>query len=302
MLGLVEGQNVQDLIGLIAELKDKQLAVSPLAGGLTNHSYKLDDANCSYVLRLAGGNSESLGIDRLSEYDCARAAMEVGVGPDVLAFVPEHNLLLTRFVDGKVVTLDDCREPALMRRIICAVRHCHESAQTAGFFSPFATVANYLKLAQERGVSFPGGLNLALKRFSFIEQKLASNESVSKPLCLCHNDLLAANFIDDGQKITIIDWEYAGLGDRFFDLANLAANHQYDEADELRLLEFYFGEVCQQKLLRLRLMRLVSDMREAMWGFLQSGISSLDIDFAQYGQEHLERFLDGCKRLNVEQD
>src|SRR6185295_15889685 len=107
----------------------------------------------------------------------------------------------------------------------------------------------------------------------------------------CHNDLLAANFVDDGRAVQIIDWEYAGMGDRFFDLGNLAANNEFEETHETSLLEQYFGEVHPAHLRRLRVMRLASDLREAAWGYLQEAISELDEDYLGYGRKHLDRFL-----------
>ena len=134
---------------------------------------------------------------------------------------------------------------------------------------------------------FPDNLEHALERLSRIEPDLRSED----PPCPCHNDLLAGNFIDDGVTVRIIDWEYGGMGDRFFDLGNLAANNEFDDQHERGLLLLYFGEVRPHHLRRLRLMRLASDMREAMWGFLQAAISKLDVDYLAYGQKHLERFL-----------
>jgi len=104
----------------------------------------------------------------------------------------------------------------------------------------------------------------------------------------CHNDLLNANFIDDGERLRIVDWEYAGMGDRFFDLANFSINHEFGEEDNRMLLEAYFGAV-REELRALRLMRFMSDFREAMWGVVQQGISELDFDFVAYADEHFAR-------------
>ena len=118
----------------------------------------------------------------------------------------------------------------------------------------------------------------------------------------CHNDLLAGNFIDDGTVVRIIDWEYGGMGDRFFDLGNLAVNNEFGKEHERALLKFYFGEVNADQLRRLRLMRLASDMREAMWGFLQAAISTLDIDYLAYARKHLERFINSPSAAAVGSD
>ena len=107
----------------------------------------------------------------------------------------------------------------------------------------------------------------------------------------CHNDLLNANFIDDGERIRIVDWEYAGMGDPFFDLGNFSVNHDLAPDEDAILLEAYEREVRGPRLARLALMRIVSDFREAMWGVLQQGISTLDVDFVAYADEHFERLL-----------
>jgi len=115
-----------------------------------------------------------------------------------------------------------------------------------------------------------------------------------QPPVFCHNDLLNANFIDDGVSIRIVDWERAGMGDRFFDFGNFAVNHQLTEDDEASLLMAYFGRVAGAHHARLRLMRLMSDYREAMWGVLQQTISELDFDFSAYASKHFDRLLAGA--------
>ena len=106
----------------------------------------------------------------------------------------------------------------------------------------------------------------------------------------CHNDLLAANFLHDGERIVIVDWEYAGMGDRFFDLGNFAVNNELDDAGEERLLEAYFGDPpSDRRRAALKLYRFMSDVREAMWGVVQTSVSDLDFDFDGYARKHFER-------------
>src|SRR5204863_8320824 len=136
-------------------------------------------------------------------------------------------------------------------------------------------------------VTFGDGLDRALELLGRLEEQWRDVE----PPRPCHNDLLAGNFIDDGAALRIIDWEYGGMGDRFFDLGNLAANNEFEEGHERALLALCFGEVHPDHLRRLRLMRLASDMREATWGFLQAALSTLDIEYLAYGRKHLERFI-----------
>ncbi|MGI8825287.1 MAG: phosphotransferase [Chloroflexota bacterium] len=276
-----------DLVQLVPELRDKSVTVVPLTGGITNRNYRLDAVDQSYVLRIGGEGTHLLGIDRVREYECSLQAARLGVGPEVVAFLPERDALVTRFASGRVLTPDDMRHKPILRRVVDALSRCHRGPSIPGAFSPFTTVRDYYALAREREVPFPSTITRAMDLLAQMEEAAGTAEAP----CPCHNDLLPANFIDDGRSVWIIDWEYAGMGDPFFDLGNLAVNNRFADSHERLLLELYFGEVRPEHRRRLRMMRLVSDMREAMWGFLQAGISTLDSDFLRYGQIHLERFL-----------
>jgi len=288
----------QQLIQLIPELRGRSLTVSPLGGGLTNRNYRIEADGQSYVLRVAGKDTALLGIDRACEVACSRAAATLGVGPEVIAYLPEHEAMVRRFVPGRVLTAEDVQQPAVLSRVAETLRRYHGGPLGEGCFSPFATVRSYYSLARERHVRFPDSLESALERLARLEQ---DSQTGALP-CPCHNDLLAGNFIDDGTAVRIIDWEYGGMGDRFFDLGNLAVNNEFDDEHERALLAFYFGEVDPDHLRRLRLMRLASDMREAMWGFLQAAISTLDIDYLAYGRKHLERFVNSPSAAEVGPD
>jgi thiamine kinase-like enzyme len=294
---------VEDTVALVAARVPElagQRTVTLLSGGITNQNFRVDVrsgrspsvrdvGDASYVLRLGGASTELLGIDRAREHACARAAQAAGIGPDVIAFVPEYRALVTRFVEGRVLQAADMRHASMLRRAASALRRFHDGAAVPGRFSAFATVRAYHALATERGLNAPDRMGEALGALARLERAL---EPEPAP-CPCHADLLPANFIDAGDRLVIIDWEYASMGDRFFDLGNLAVNHGLGEAQERALLEAYFGAARDADLRRLRLMRLVSDMREALWGYLQSRISTLEFDFLGYGREHLARFLVG---------
>lgn len=283
---------IHRIADLIPVLRGKTLDIEPLSGGLTNRNYRVAAGEAVYVLRIAGADTALLGIDRAREVACQQAAAAAGVSPRVVAFLPEREALVIEFCPGRTLTVEDCHVPALLERIGRVLRRCHEQPPPEGLgtFSAFRTVRNYHRHAQERKVSLPAELGPALERLAAVERALATGA----PPCLCHNDLLAANFVDDGAALRLIDWEYGGLGDRFFDLGNLAVNLQLNDDEERALLTAYFGAAQSDDLRRLRLMRLASDMREAMWGFLQAGVSTLHPaeHYLAYGGRHLRRFND----------
>ena len=145
-------------------------------------------------------------------------------------------------------------------------------------------VEAYCATATTHGVAVPAEYTTAKEVADRIEQA----RGVQPPVP-CHNDLLNANFITDGERIWIVDWEYAGMGDRFFDLANFSVNHELSADENEELLRLYFGEASEDDVRSLTLMRFMSDFREAMWGVVQQGISELDFDFAEYAGSHFER-------------
>jgi thiamine kinase-like enzyme len=280
------------LIGLIPRLRGKEVKVSPLKGGLTNRNYRLDCEGERFVLRVMGDNSRLLGINRRAEHACLQAAHAIGIGPEVVAFFPDKGALVTRFVTGRVLVPEALKSPAILRRVVASLRGYHEKSNGAGTFSAFETVRRYYAQACKRKVAFPRNIRRALRILARIENEAG----VADRVCHCHNDLLSSNLVDDRRRVWILDWEYGGAGDLFFDLGNLAANNLFDREQESQLLQYYFGKARPADLRRLRLMRLASDMREAMWGFLQTRISKLDFDYQTYARRHYKRFLQGAER------
>jgi thiamine kinase-like enzyme len=267
-----------------------------LEGGLTNRNYCLCRGRDRFVLRIMGENSGLLGIDRRAEQACAQAAHAAGIGPEVVEFFPEHGATVTRFVTGRVLVCEAVRTPAILRRVVASMRRYHECSNGAGKFSAFETVRRYEAEARKRKVPFPRNVVAALEMLARVEEEAGVPEHV----CPCHNDLLPGNLIDNGRRVWILDWEYGGAGDLFFDLGNLAANNIFDTERETMLLQYYFGKARPAELRRLRLMRLASDMREAMWGFMQMGVSKLDFDYRTYARRHLRRFLVAADRAGRE--
>jgi thiamine kinase-like enzyme len=280
------------LIALIPRLKGQKVKVSPLKGGLTNRNYLLECEGERFVLRVMGDNSRLLGINRRAEYACLEAAHDIGIGAEVMAFFPQKGALVTRFVTGRVLTPKDLKSPAVLRRVVVSLRRYHEQSNGAGTFSAFDTVRRYYSQGRKRKVLFPDNIDRALGILARIEDQRGLPDRV----CHCHNDLLSSNLVDGGRSVWILDWEYGGAGDLFFDLGNMAANNRFDRDQERLLLQYYFGKTRDADLCRLRLMRLASDIREAMWGFLQTAISKLDFDYQTYARRHYKRFLRGSER------
>ena len=274
----------------VPELAGRQLTLTALSGGITNRNFRVDASGTSdrWVIRLAGNDTHLLGISREVEHAATVAAAGVGVGPEVTAFIRPDGYLVTRFIVGSPVSDEAVREPDTLRRVADSLRRIHDGPAIPGLFVPLRICEAYRALAIARGVPIPPAYVDASAIGRRIERAFLADPIELRP---CHNDLLNANFIDDGTRIRIIDWEYAGMGDPFFDLGNFSINHELTEAQDRILLEAYDGEVRPPRLARLTLMRVVSDFREAMWGVLQQGLSSLDVDFVEYASSRFERLV-----------
>ena len=266
----------------------------PLSGGITNHNFKIEVNGQAFVLRMGGAETRLLGIDRAVEHQASLRAAEVGLGPEVAAFFRDEGWLVTRFIDGRPIPLEEMREPPTIRRVASALRRLHDAAPIPGRFDAHAVVEEYRREAEAHGVEIPEAYGAAHAMSERI--RLARGP---QPLVPCHNDLLNANFLDDGE-VRIVDWEYAGMGDRFFDLANLSVNHEFGVEEDGALLTAYFGDSTAGGVASLAMMKFMSDFREAMWGVLQSGISELDFDFKGYAAKHFQRLATHARALRIE--
>ena len=277
---------------------DAELEVEPLEGGITNRNYVVRTDGQAYVLRVPGRDTELLGIDRANELRAARVAADAGVGPEVVAFLPELGSFVSRFVPGSHIPMADLRDPGILEAVVSSLRRLHACPPIPSSFNAFRIVETYFATVSPRGVTVPDAYDDAHAIADRIE---AAFETSPSPLTTCHNDLLNANFLRDGDHVWIVDYEYAGMGDVFFDLGNLSVNNDLDDATRETLLDLYFlGDVRDRHRARLALMCLMSDFREAMWGVVQQAISTLDVDFVDYAQRHFSRLLETAAAMPMD--
>jgi thiamine kinase-like enzyme len=273
-------------IAAIPSWADQELEIIPIAEGRTNRNFRVTVGDETFFLRLSEKSTELLGIDRTAEQDSVRAAAEAGVGPEVFVYLPDLGCLVTRWIDAEPLSEGDLERQEVLSPVVEAITAIHAGPPLSWSFDPFRIVEDYRRIAEERGVTVPDAFEGAHEKASRIEAAFASDPMPIRP---CHNDLLEANFLLRDGHVWIVDHEYAGMGDPFFDLGNLSINNALSDDAQERLLALYFGEPTAAHRARLKLMRIMSDFREAMWGVVQQGLSSLDIDYVEYATKHFDR-------------
>jgi thiamine kinase-like enzyme len=269
------------------------LSIVELTGGITNKNYKITVDGESYVLRLGGNETKFLGIDRRIEYECSLLASRIGIAPEPTAFLEPEGYIVARFISGKEISAEEIGNEENIKRVLQAMKAYHRLDFFPGSFSPFRVAGEYAQTASSFNVRLPDKMDWYLERSDEIEKAMYRREPLEpRP---CHNDLLNLNFIDDGGRIRILDWEYAGMGDIFFDLGNFAVQHEFNNEQDEILLRTYFGEPTDSQRAHLKLMKIMSDLREAMWGVVQAGVSKLDFDYVGYAEKYFARFEAGVK-------
>jgi thiamine kinase-like enzyme len=280
---------------LVAQLwPGRSVHVERLTGGMTNANFLADFGDEQVVVRIPGKNTGQLGIDRGFEAQANRLAAAIGVAPEVLDESQSLGYMVTRFIVGRPVLSEELAREPMLGDVARTLRRVHDAGTIDWQFNPFHVVRDYHDLAQANNVVEPFDFVSAHSVLDRIELIRGF-----RPIAFCHNDLLNENFLFDDQ-LRILDWEYAGMGDPFFDLANFSINHALSSSADENLLTHYFGELHSQHLALLQLMKLVSELREAMWGVVQLTLSSLDIDFAAYSMSKSDRFMLLLEQMDLE--
>ncbi len=280
------GLTLEQSIARVPFLKDaKDIKSSELTGGITNKNYKLETGGKAYMLRITGENTDLLGIKREIEHASNLAAGLLGIAPEVLYFIEPEGYLVTRFIDGKRIPPEEMVKPDNIRRVVRKLRMYHTRApEVKGEFNVFRRVEHLIGISKQHGSKFPFDFDWIMGKMKDVETALLKDPYVPTP---CHCDLLNLNFLDENVageigEVKILDWEYAGMGDIFFDLGNFCHHHRFNDELVNVLLQEYFGEVTPKVFARLKLMWPMSTIHESMWGTTQTGISKLDEDFQGY--------------------
>ena len=280
--------DVEDVLRRVPGWSDDSQIIGYIEGGMTNRNLRIEINGEHFVVRLPGRNTQSLEIDRQIERIANERATALGFAPEVVTLIEPEECLVTRFIDGEALLPTDFSDSKVIHQIAAMLRAFHNSPPLAHDFNAFDVPRLHCAAAVGLRVPIPDAYQQVSAIVDEISKAFEASPEALKP---CHNDLLIANFLKEGPKIWLLDWEYAGMNVPSFDLANLAVNVALTPEAEVELLEAYHGSVTHQNLARMRLMKIMSDARESMWAVVQQGNRPHDFDYAGYASKHFDRLI-----------
>ncbi len=283
---------MDELLDKIEVLRGRTRHVIELTGGLTNTNLKVTTNEAAYVVRVPGRHTGALAINRDHEYRNSVIAAAAGVGAPVVEYLADESVLVIGYIDGRTFTDDDFSVPGTIERVAAACRRLHRGARFVNDFDMFEIQRGYLDLVRARGYRLPGdylGFGATVAR---IRGALAVRP---EPTVACNNDLLAGNFIDDGDQVRLIDYEYSGNNDACFELGNIGSECHLSEDGLEHLVTSYFGRRLVNKIARARLQALMSQYGWTLWASIQEATSDIDFDFWTWGLEKYERAVESFR-------
>ncbi len=264
----------------------RRVLVEELSGGLTNRNYRVVTPDGDYVVRWSGSDAALLGIDRDAEQANTRCAFEAGVGAPVHDYRPDLGVLVIGYLTGTSLENDSFADADVLGRAAVACRRLHAGPRFVDDFDMFARQAAYLRTVEEQGFPLPPGYADHTDAWAAVKRAVAARPRVTVP---CNNDLLAGNFIDDGDRVWLIDYEYSGNNDVAFELGNTCTECEFPPERVDAYAEAYHGSPTRGDLARVRLGALRSEYGWALWGFIQAASSPLDFDFHDWGMHRFEK-------------
>ncbi len=267
---------IDEAVAKIEDWKGKHVIVQPLSGGLTNTNYKVEVDGTPFFVRVPGESTELLAVDRANEVHNSKAAAEAGVGPKVLYHLAEFNVMVLEFLAGQTMSKESLNAPGMPTRMAKAIKKLHAGPRFLLDFNMFRLTEYYLGLCRDRSIRIPEGYLDRMPTVARIEKAMNVKPLPTVP---CNNDLLAENYIDDGNQLWLIDYEYSGNNDPTFELGNTCQEMQFNEEQIREVCAAYFGEAREDMIARMKLNMIMSDVGWGLWAAIQAKISKIDFDF-----------------------
>ena len=267
---------IKEAVSKIEDWKGKNISIQPLSGGLTNSNYCVTVDGKPYFIRVPGESTELLAIDRKNEVHNSRAAAQAGVAPAVLYHLPQYDVMVLAFLEGKTMSKESLNQPGMPTRMAQSIQRLHAGPRFYSNFNMFRLTEYYLKLCEDRSIKIPDGYRERMPTVNRIEEAMSVRPLPAVP---CNNDLLAENYIDGGGKLWLIDYEYSGNNDPTFELGNTCQEMEFDDTQMNEICAAYFGEATPRLIARMKLNMIMSDVGWGLWAAIQEEISTIEFDF-----------------------
>ena len=267
---------IDEVVTKIPDWKNKEISITPLSGGLTNSNFRVDVDRQPFFVRIPGESTELLAINRANEYHNANAAHAAGVGPKVLYYLPDDCVMVLEFINATTMSRETLNQPGMPTRMAQAIKKLHAGPRFLTDFNMFRLTEYYLQICSERDIPFPDGYLDRMPIIAAIEAAMSVKPLGTLP---CNNDLLAENYMDGGQKLWLIDYEYSGNNDPTFELGNTCQEMQFNDDQIAEVCAAYFGDAHLNLIARMKLNMIMSDVGWGLWAAIQAKISKIDFDF-----------------------
>ncbi|MDT4911984.1 MAG: hypothetical protein QOC66_1112 [Pseudonocardiales bacterium] len=284
---LPDAAEAGEILRRLGSLADQSCQLRLLTGGLTNRNYQVTtDSGAQYVARFSSVKSSLLAIDRGAEFRNSATAAAAGVGPEVVEYAPDDGVLLVKWIAGRTFADHDLDDEAQLARLADVCRRLHAAPKFANDFDMFHVQRRYLAIVRELEFRLPEDYVSFEPTVRRIENALRGSAQGTVP---CHNDLLAANIMDDGERLWLIDYEYSGNNDPCFELGNIWSEAALDTDRLEHLVTCYFGAPSPVQTARARLFGLMAKYGWTLWASIQASVSDVDFDFWDWGLEKYAR-------------
>jgi thiamine kinase-like enzyme len=277
---------IETVIAAMPAWHGRAVVAAPIAAGLTNANFRVEVDGRPYFVRIPGPGTDLLAVDRANEAFNTRAAAEAGAGASVIAVLEDPAALILDWLPGRTMSAAAFQEAGMPERIAAVLRRLHGGPRFRDDFDMVRLSRFYLGVVDDRDIRIPAGYRDRLPDVERIGAALAARPGATVP---CHNDLLAENYLDDGARLWIVDYEYSGNNDPTFELGNTAQELGFDADRQEALARAYFGAVDASTLARMRLQMIMSDVGWTLWAAIQARISPIDFDFWGWAIERWDR-------------
>jgi thiamine kinase-like enzyme len=267
---------IEEAVAQIEDWKGREISIQPLSGGLTNSNYRVEVDGSPYFVRVPGESTELLAVNRENEYHNTKAAAQAGVAPNVLYYLPDSCVMVLEFLNGNTMSKDTLNAAGMPARMAQSIKRLHAGPRFLTDFNMFRLTEYYLNLCKERVIRIPAGYLEKMPIVEQIEQAMSVHPLETVP---CNNDLLAENYLDDGNQLWLIDYEYSGNNDPTFELGNTCQEMQFNDGQISEVCVAYFGTASANLIARMKLNMIMSDVGWGLWAAIQARISTIDFDF-----------------------